>query len=172
MEPQSIPAGLDVARPEPPPVNATESSADPVGGGDPASNRAVTETSPETGIEQSALPLHAPSQPEKRCPVPGEARSVIVVPRSNEALHAPGQSIPSGVERTRPWPLTVTVRVALVGPTLPLPRSPAQAGRRRTTPTNALTNPRMSALAPGDQAPRSWGCCRLAATQAQWHQVA
>ena len=76
---QSIPAGLEVTRPEPLPVKLTARRASPGGGGGTAEKAARTSRSALIGTSQAAVPEHAPCQPSNFQPVSGRATRWMVV---------------------------------------------------------------------------------------------
>ena len=74
-------------------------------------NDAVTPRSLSTlTTHVGPVPEHTPPQPRNDDPASGVAVSVTCVPRSYVALHVVPQSMPDGVEVTRPFPARATVR--------------------------------------------------------------
>ncbi len=102
------------------PAGGGTSPAHSLGGGGPAENVAVTDTSPFTVREQSPVPEHAPPQPEKVDADAACADSFTTVPSSNDAEQLKPHSIPAGFETTRPDPLpdNATCSRCCEGPTL------------------------------------------------------
>src|SRR5205814_8314526 len=81
------------------------------GGGAAELNVAHTVTSELTVTVQPALPLQPPPQPAKDEPGSACRLSAIAVPMVTVALQPLGQSIPAGLEVTRPEPLPISQTV-------------------------------------------------------------
>src|SRR3954463_9143916 len=75
-------------------------------------NRATAARSART-VAAHWLPAQAPSNPTKRDSASAVADNVSAVPSGKLASHAPGQSIPPGVETTRPMPAPAGVTATL-----------------------------------------------------------
>src|ERR1700730_11833279 len=80
-------------------------------GGGALSKTASTCESAPIWTEQSPDPLHAPPQRVKLDPAAGVAVRLTREPSMNDALQVDGQSIPDGLDVTRPSPETLTVSV-------------------------------------------------------------
>lgn len=104
VEPQLIPAGLLVIRPDPGPV--TETDKEPG-----AAKAAPTVVSAFSTTVHLPVPEHAPDQPENAELEAGAAVSVTEVPAANVALQAEPQLIPAGALVTVPVPVEVTERL-------------------------------------------------------------
>src|SRR5437660_377158 len=120
-------------------------------------NAAPTEVSDVRVIEQACDPEHAPLQPEKLQPASGRTSRATDVPSANCAEHVAPQSIPDGVETTRPdpfkltrsacipgavvWKVAFTVASAVIGTTqLPVPEhAPPQPAKLAPDPAVAVS---------------------------------
>ena len=106
VEPQSIPAGTLVTAPSPAPEAETVSSRAAM------TNVAVTLLGPSSDVVQTRWSSGSTAQSPDQTTVesgPGEAKSVTVVPRTNDASHTAPQSIPVGALVTDPVPVAATV---------------------------------------------------------------
>jgi hypothetical protein len=115
--PQSMPAGCDVTRPEPLPPRVTVSLWLAVGGGGSCSNVAVTLAL--EAIWQPPFPEQSPLHPANRQPAAGAADKPTLVPLAKEAAQVAPQSMPAGVDVTRPLPATRIFTSKLIGPPPP-----------------------------------------------------
>src|SRR5437764_238116 len=100
----------------------------------------MTCTSCESVRWHESVPAHAPPQLSKRYPSSAVATSCTFCPEAKLAWHVRPQSIPSGLDRTLPWPLSITATVRLtvcVSPEAPLPL-PQLEKSTATTPNNAI----------------------------------
>src|SRR5438552_8371223 len=88
---QSIPAGDEVTRPEPVPVNVTITRALPGGGGGAAENVAVTSRSAFIETSQLPLPPQPPCQPSNFQPESGTAARCTVTVTSIVCWQSPRQ---------------------------------------------------------------------------------
>jgi hypothetical protein len=95
VEPQLIPAGVDVTVPEPDPVFVTVSVCR-------IANVAVTAFALFIVTVQAPVPVQAPLHPAKVDPTAGTAVRVTLVPEAYGELQSP--SIPGGIEATVPAP--------------------------------------------------------------------
>src|SRR5947209_10843205 len=77
------------------------------GGGELVSKSAQAVVSPAAVIAHAPGPLHAPPQPAKLEPLRAAAASDTLVPACTVMLQLPGQSMPAGLDMTRPEPLPV-----------------------------------------------------------------
>ena len=68
----------------------------------------VAETVAVLDTVQVPVPEHAPFQPRNELPAAGVAANDTAVPVGNAVAQVPGQSIPVGVEVTRPAPPPVS----------------------------------------------------------------
>src|SRR5712671_1192298 len=115
--PQAIPPPITTPGPVTVPVRVTCGG----GGGATMSKCAKTWTSPCSVTLHAPGPLQPPPQPANVEPAGLVAASETVVPSMNEAKQvAEVQSIPAGVDVTRPLPSTVTVRRRATGPVRPV----------------------------------------------------
>jgi hypothetical protein len=132
-----MPAGCDVTRPEPLPPRVTVSLWLAVGGGGSCSNVAVTLALEM--IWQPPFPEQSPLQPANRQPESGAAERPTLVPTANEAAQVAPQSMPAGVDVTRPLPATRILTSKLVGPPPPEPLPPAvfDVSLQPATPTSS-----------------------------------
>jgi hypothetical protein len=107
---QLIPAGLEVTEPDPvtPTVNVRLTGPTVV-------NVAVTDRFVDMVRLQAPVPVQAPDQPVNVAPLAGVAVSETDALVGNAALQVPGQLTPAGVDVTVPDPVTVVVRVRVVG---------------------------------------------------------
>jgi hypothetical protein len=64
----------------------------------------VAETVAALDTVQVPVPEHGPFQPRNELPAAGVAANETAVPAGNAVAQVPGQSIPPGVEVTRPAP--------------------------------------------------------------------
>lgn len=78
---------------------------------------AVTARGPLITSAQVPVPEQSPLQPAKLQPGVGATFSVTVLSVAKDAVQMEGQSIPAGLEVTRPLPLTLTATGSCVGRT-------------------------------------------------------
>ena len=130
----------------------------------------VAETDAVLDTVQVPVPEHGPFQPRNELPAAGVAVNEAAVPTGNAVAQVPGQSIPAGVEVTRPAPppARVTSRCqedaggplsgAAPGPTAPhaTPKSPAMDA---SATRQEMANPPEARLSTGERS----GTCRPAA---------
>ena len=107
VAPQSMPTGLDITRPLPLPIFVTL-SVYPV-----AVNVAVTDSPRHRHLALLELPLQAPDQPVKVDLFAGVAVSVTSVPAAKECEQVVPQSMPTGLDVTRPLPLPIFVTLSV-----------------------------------------------------------
>jgi len=123
---QSIPAGLEVTRPEPLPVGETLTRTVPGGGGGSAEKEAMTLWSALRARSQVEVPEHAPCQPSNFQPASGSATSWTVAVASTGCWQSERQEKGGVVDRTSPLPVTLTCSACWAGP--PPPPPPAGGG--------------------------------------------
>jgi hypothetical protein len=107
VEPQVIPAGLELTVPAPRPAFVSVSALS-------LSNRAVTERAAAIVTVQLPLPEQAPDQPLKDDPAEVVAASVTVVPCLKACAQVEPQLIPAGLEVTVPDPLPALANVSVL----------------------------------------------------------
>jgi hypothetical protein len=101
--PQSIPAGLETTVPVPVPLRVTVRAW----GVGMAVKVAVTLRLAVIATTHEPVPAQAPLQPPKVEPAAGVAESMTEVPDANCAEQVEPQSIPGGLDDTRPDPVPV-----------------------------------------------------------------
>src|SRR5207237_10193547 len=122
---QSIPAGDEVTRPDPLPVNGNATVMRPVGGGPDVEKVAVTSRSVSIVRVQSPVPEHSPCQPAKVDPGAGTARSWTLALAAMFSVHCAPQSKAGLDECTLSKPLPP---VRMVTACVDEPPDPAPAG--------------------------------------------
>ena len=122
---QSMPAGDEVTRPDPLPVNGNATVMRPVGGGPDVEKVAVTSRSASMVTVQSPAPEHSPCQPAKVEPEAGTARSWTLALAAMLSVHTAPQSKAGLEERTVPEPLPP---VRMVSACVDGPPDPVSAG--------------------------------------------
>ena len=103
------------------------------GGGGTSVNRALALADAFIVTVHEPVPVHAPDHPESCHPGLAAAVSSTGLPAAKLAEHGPaGQSMPAGLEVTRPCPATVTVSASVTYhpliPIVPLPNITISAG--------------------------------------------
>src|SRR5438477_126066 len=117
---QSIPAGDDVTRPEPVPVNVTITRALPGGGGDVAENVAVMSRSAFIETSQAPVPLQPPCQPLNFQPESGTATRCAFTAELIVCWQSPRQENAGLEDRTWPFPETRRCSVCCAAPDEPV----------------------------------------------------